>query len=1072
MQKVVEVVDSLPIDVFGPMDDFSDQEINLTKSNVFKGGFEGMGRELQLLGKFRGHKDSGYPGTAALKEFVYEVIERVRHGEGIVHAHAPLEKANLTYFDCVAFLQSYLYVTSLQIPGDQIASEVETIGSATLSFYKIARETIKHRDGVPSKFMKSMKPEMPAVWMYVYVCVTYQRVMFTRSTNELARFDEGPGAGTLKAIKDNYLPLCKSVMVADQKIWRIDNSRFEIQGAATGHLPIICQLLYFRWFRSQLAVLAGNSAIVKADSVNREEIKTAQLMLPVVVGDKQQAEELDSYVQLGEHFFRRVESNNLDKYLTRMLNYFFTNEFAPGDIKAGNIPHGYLALRQGTYTITSDSDCLVDGTAFLSSAMLKGGMTGVMNLRLRLETKTTAEALSAYGGVTFSDGTHSLAQYTNLALKNALNDASVNTTIGNDGKITIVVAYDAAMIVKQDGKLTICVDGAVERNITRQMKERVESISYRGVTNERPNADRTSNTYDKGSLTPQPFGITCLSNAVPDNDSRLCHQLVMTVPPGHISNLYRLWRKNANGQAFEEFLATDKRSVEYISKLPDDTRRMLKQVMPVTNQSTGLMEVCNTFSEHGVPMFVTEGDKAVMIPVETHDETRAANGAPFTYADVGLTADEIASGRLRESMKPIRQDLAADTSGINMEVATLFVAELEKTDSGRLLKEDLLNLVYDLWRATALGPNGGLLDLIGSDLALHTIWCRKYLQKFYESQFVQMVVRQGYERQTYGIAARDIILIRLVLGTFMTLQTPDFKMKSGLSRMDIIGIQESREGPMPDHALIEPARRNMKAVTLRNSQIPSYEEGVGGLLVFFATLADIATLMKAPGDASFSSIFAPVQKLKNPREHGAGVIEDEVQRRQTYVNCRTHFLTSIAFSPAGGDLYRQSPHYGREVGSIKNPGFGAGGLTDLDAVHDLNALRSVDNSEGLGSDRFIKLNEGGQLVTGIDTLARQMFALQEQLEFDRPEMRGQILMVSTGMFIIYTGLVWDYPTDSDKATILQRKMYVDANVRFSSKMMRGRNAAHNLKFAGLAKNVMGEGDLITPMGTSGYTTPW
>ena len=173
------------------------------------------------------------------------------------------------------------------------------------------------------------------------------------------------------------------------------------------------------------------------------------------------------------------------------------------------------------------------------------------------------------------------------------------------------------------------------------------------------------------------------------------------------------------------------------------------------------------------------------------------------------------------------------------------------------------------------------------------------------------------------------------------------------------------------------------------------------------------------GPSTMRAIFSDLQPLheagfgKSP----SGVIANERQRKSTYVNAVTHWFTTIASHPSGGTGYRVNPNAGREIGVIKNAGLGAGSLMSLDHVDELDFYQW---SEGIGGDKAVKVSEAGHVINGIDTVSRQMLSVQAEFELHNPSYRGQIAMVSTGMYTVYTGIVWDFNSATPKITSRQR----------------------------------------------------
>jgi hypothetical protein len=196
-------------------------------------------------------------------------------------------------------------------------------------------------------------------------------------------------------------------------------------------------------------------------------------------------------------------------------------------------------------------------------------------------------------------------------------------------------------------------------------------------------------------------------------------------------------------------------------------------------------------------------------------------------------------------------------------------------------------------------------------------------------------------------------------------------------------------------------------------------------------------------------VFGEVQKLLPFAEHQSqGVIANPIQKRVTYVNAVTQWLITVASSEV--KWYRGLPddRVGTVIGTITNAGIGSSRVDDL--LHSKD-IQCYQYSEGLGGEKVVKVSEGGAVIDGIDMVARQMLTLQASYEYANPTMRGQIAMVTTGMYSVYTGIVWTFPSELSQARIIGRKVYVDGNMRFSSKILRGKGGLSKLAIHGFSK---------------------
>jgi len=1056
---VIALIQKLSADTFTNMDNYAKERVALDADSTQRGGLndpEGVYARLFRIKPVIG---------VNVQVIMINACAQIMECEGI---------GTLSFSETIAFIQCYIYVVSLGVRPERVKpvmvdGKVKRSRDLTYlgSFVKKAKEVIKGQvaamvtesglvnevgvDTYVNNYMNKFKPEYPAIWMYVYVCLCIQRVTGTIPPPEA----EVESLYSLCAVKDAYIPCVKKDKSGK---WKSLNYLHEALGSCNSYVPIINQILSFDWFECQLQAIAGEAAIINSTDISREDVPDMEVVLHIGIHDDDDLNELETYLDESTHFKSRLESNDIRSFAVGLLKAYFTSPYlsaaAGGGVYRDKISETFSVVtvhRNGSF-LDKNFDCLEDGTVSLSNMMFSGGLSGVTNVRIVLKTRVSPQFFNLVQSESIDN--------VNMQL-NALFASEKGTPnamlLPEDGFITLILAYNTAVLTynTEKSKWMLYVDGGERKDISDLTRARVSRMKYRSYNNGVP-GQLTTNPYDKGDGRAR--GVTASSNVTHDSDSILAKQLIMTVPAGNLRNLYKLWlAKGTKGVTFEEFVSTDEHSVRFLTTLPKDVRERFKKVLPITNEHTGLMEVFNVFSDEGIFAMPDSGEG---VPITMKDEIDVANGKPFTYEKMGLELGAKGFG------KRIRQEVAAVTTGISMQLAELFIEQLDNDatqQSGDYsLKEDLINLCYYLWSQSAIyggsKTSPGLHDLIGKKVG-DMIFTRNYLKMLYKVQFMRVVARQGYERHVYDYSSHDAIVVRLVLGTFMTLQMAKVSTKSGLQVEDIEGLERREDGPLPEFALLEPSRRNMRAVIARESQIPSTIKGVGGLTVFLATPLDIASLMSMSGDSSLRELFSDVQRLN-------GVyIESSVQRNYTYMNAITHYRkVHVSGKPS---MLQRHPYEGEEIGYIKNPGFGAGGLEMVQCSGDDSWLQC-----GLAEDVFIKINEAGQIVGGIDNLARQMLSLQTAYELANPRSRGQIFMVNTGMVYIFTALVWTYPSStytegkSDAAQILGKRVFVDPRIRFSSRMLRGKKSLHNLRMHGLSLEVAdkraSKGSMVTP----------
>jgi len=1070
-------------DIFREQDDYTGERISKKVDNTTHGGLtsgEAGAPIVQLLRK--GKLSSFKAGVGGVSVWIEELLNDVS-------AEHFVSRYGLGYFDCVAVIQCYVYVTSLRI--DPIAFDGLTKnfrGSRTWAFkqacyYKMAEFAKKETANKPSsirRYLETFQPMVPAVWMYVYVCACYQRTGGIKPQGQPTMYDVM-----------EYLPYCvkrSNVQGSGTTAWRGNNSMFECRVSTSGKAATLSDILNFTLFSEQQDAMVGKQVIVPSSVMTgkRERLTNVQLVLPAYIGDNQDlVANLGSYIDAGSHFTNRMQSYGLESYVTHMMNYWLTQRSLGhmGVVKGGGKGQ-YLIERDASFRVGNSSlsvegdaswDSLKGGSAGMSGMVFNGGIVGICNLRFKLRCTAVPDIWKtvADDGFVYETGRGMLETQVNDVLKRTFDSSSVRSTIANNGAITVYLGYDRAYLKynETECRYQIVVDGDVVPAHAKEARRRCESFSYRKFGSGRAEGI-DHNVYAKEAQ-PQPFGITCEGNVMPTADSALLRTysgmlkrsagLLMTIPAGNIRNLLNLWKESgSDSQTFEEWVATAPQSVAYKQQLPEEVQRLFKLIMPVTHQSTGLCEAINFANERKVCAF--NSSTGERIPVDLGGELMAADGALYSYERIGILKSDLSEKANDENNRPLRAEVCSSTSGFTMSIVTALLDFMDTSGEGKILADDLVNLQYTLWALEGSKDKGGLQELIGGN-ATNELFTRQYLEEFYKCQFVQMVARQGYNRQTYGYEARDAIMIRLVISTFLTLQTADVRLDRELNPQDFV---PTSLGPIPSRAITEPSRRNMRAVLLKPGQVPSFQPGIGALTIFIATALDMSTILRFDGDGSPKAMFRDVQLLQPKSVAKAdGVIKDEVQRAQTFVNAATHYRVLTTKGPKS---YKGNPYFGREIGRVYNPSFGSSGL---EAVRHASEVTSYDESRGLAGDHLMKTNEVGELIGGIDTLGRQMFSVIDVFELNNPNMRGQIYMVSTGMFFLYAALIWSYPKDPSKAEILGRRLYMDPSVRFASKMMKGKDHLHDLNFSGLSRQVAdaaATGEVLAPIGLGNIGT--
>uniref|UniRef100_A0A2V0RN54 Uncharacterized protein n=1 Tax=viral metagenome TaxID=1070528 RepID=A0A2V0RN54_9ZZZZ len=767
----------------------------------------------------------------------------------------------------------------------------------------------------------------------------------------------------------------------------------------------------------------------------------------------------------------KLEEQRLQEPVTKMLNMFFCSDKF-GEVKA--TPDGtFVQFREGMFTTGDEYDSFESGFVKISYISLSNGIYGQANARIKLVctlTETALEQLPFIQKGVGDDGEPALEYVKDLerGLEQHYGANSATARL-KGGSIVVILAFENGYLTPnwtrggrrdRDGLeqcLLTVADGSPTSSVLRKgLTERAESVKVRNydVAYDEEGAPSTV-TRRSSAVDPAPehaHGVTVIGNIVTDPALSILQSMVQTVPAGNILNMYQLYLDSADRTTFSDFLATDPHSVQYLQTLPTAVVAMLKVVLPVTHTDTGLCNVIYRGMPH--PPKIIFNRNFVKLDVDAVLE--GANGESIDLALLGLqrpgarpTADPY------KHLSSLRVETCTATSGLTMRLVVGFIEYLATQGStGDELIKDLVEVGYHLWWERAVfrsTEDPGLFDLI-DNRAMDEDFAKNYLRSFWDSMFTQVISREGYERRTYSHHNHDAIFVRLVLSTFLTLQTAEVSLSTGLTVRDIIDQERSTTGPSPDHAIVLPSRRNGRAIICQPSIVPSKLGGIGRLKIRIAAPHNIQVVMLQPRDrknveSTFEHHFRHVQPLTSQ-----GQMRNPIQRQRTTVNA----ITQIRQQRTSKVLYTVSRSSGMEVGSIQTPSIATtsiGDVTPSDQEGFPDILAGVDCNAGLGSERCIKINEGGELVNGIDTIVQKVRLFAACHEMMNAKHRGQLYVVNTAMVYVFVGCRWLYKDDPSQDILLETYAYVDSDVRFSSRLARGRGVLHDLRMHGMTRSV-------------------
>jgi hypothetical protein len=1109
-RRLLEVVHRQNGNVFTIMDDFRNEKIYFGSKGMDRGGLMYNGLLLALT------KAGGSYRRRSAEEFLLVDDRKVYNGRKMTVAQWIEELCEsigtqgytgrykddfhaIDYHTRVAIVQAYIYVTSLNVDmstqSKDVPQTIRFMNAAAERMLALTTEEIdaRHTRNAAETTRLAVGgdlPHVPATWLYVFVCVQFQLSLFEvrLRAEDKPRFGKGEGHCSLKAIKEYYLPFCKEIKdEAGVKRFIKDNGRWETHFSAGAWNSLITQSLYLTWYSEQLVQVFGSEspppAILPSTLMTREQLRYMKVYLPFKTNAPKA---LNSYLTPTDHFKSRMATSNLKNYVIRFMNAFFAG--MPSEVIRVSEDGDMLRRCDGVFVTDQmkDWDSIHHGVAGLSGIMMSGGLHGIGSLRVRLkstinpaEWMANSEFAGARDGMKpwgIFDPTKSKFNSDFEASLQRMFDAQNVTATMEGGYVIVILAYEHAHLFALEDKVVhCCVDTGQSADVSSYAKALVESFSRKTE-----GQDYTRNVYDVNMARGQGArGITVLDNVTNDEDSKSIERLVLTIPPGHIKNLQKLWLKNDydTRPTFFDWLSTAPMSVKYLQKLPEVQQRAQKLSLPFTHPDTGLRETPRGSDDLKGPSvyYEAEGWTPILRELDISTETLIGNVIDTSkIATIGMGGDKLAANQaMFDSLLPLKMKTTASTSGLTMAIVEAFVKWCRKDKRLKKMICDTVDVAYHWVREMAGNTLNDLMPRLFGPYAEMA-----FLRLFAKRQFNQVASREGYERQTYGVESLDVALVRLVMSSLMTLQTAEQayrgshvpRPRSGLSTYDMKDAEAEaiRKGPVRERVLITPSRRNYAEIISGTGIIPSTVAGVGGLAISVATALDVQTLMavKADTQSKFRTFFECLQPLAPFRhEVGAGVMANDVQRSTTFANAVTEWFAMIASHPSGGTDFRHNPLSGLEVGKVVNPGIGCGSLSHLQEsgmVDDIKKLtrqaavmavaREVaQRNEGIGEDNVVKINEAGELITGIPTLARQVLAIQSKLEAMRPGQMGQILKVATGMYTLYVGTLRNF--DSPQRSIIKRLVFVDTNVRFSSRLMRGSGKLHNLRIHTMARQV-------------------
>jgi hypothetical protein len=997
--------------------------------------------------------------------------------------HWNIAEKGLTPPHAKALFQAYAYVMTL----DTELPKFDTTHVVLASYIKASEirinELLNKEQGVRvPNAARRLHAHAPAVWCYVFFAANLLRWTAIKGGSGVPR-DAGKllvreqGELSFRAVYECFLPECISAVTHESADgektygWKEVTNWYDIVCRTSHRTALRSDIINLSWFDHQNLLMGATGAITTTTSYQREKFKSLTIVLQNEIPVGPVTDKIDTYIALKGHMKSKLEEQKLQEPVIKMLNMFFcSTKF--GEIQA--TPKGTLVqFREGMFATGDEYDSFESGFVEISYISLSNGIYGQANARIKLVCTLTETALDQLPFVQKGAGddgkpTLEYAEDLERALKQHYGANAADARL-KGGSIVVILAFENGYLTPDWSKagrrdhdglescfLTVA-DGSPANSFLRErLTERAESVKVRNYNVDYDEEGAPSTVTRSGSaIDPAPeraHGVTVIGNVVTDAALDILQSMVQTVPAGNISNMYQLYLDSADRNTFSEFLATDPHSVQYLQTLPEAVVAMLKVVLPVTHTDTGLCNVIYRDMPHP-PKIILNRD---FVELDVDAVLAGANGEAIDLNLLGLRRpEERPRANPYKHLSSLRVETCTATSGLTMRLVVGFIEHLAtQGKTGDELIKDLVEVGYHLWWERAVfrsTEDRGLFDLIGNR-AMDEDFAKNYLRSFWDSMFTQVVSREGYERRTYSHHNHDAIFVRLVLSTFLTLQTAEVSLSSGLTVRDIIDQERSTTGPSPDHAIVLPSRRNERAIICQPSIVPSSIPGTGRLKIRIAAPHNIQVVMLQPRDkknveCTFEYHFRHVQPL-TPQ----GQVRNPIQRRRTTVNA----ITQIRQQRTSKVLYTVSRSSGMEVGSIRTPSIATTSIGDVAPIDEevfSDILADVDCNAGLGSERCIKINEGGELVNGIDTIVQKMRLFAACHEMMNAKHRGQLYVVNTAMVYVFVGCRWLYKDDPSQDILLETYAYVDSDVRFSSRLARGRGVLHDLRMHGMTRSV-------------------